>query len=1181
MSCQVNLITGPAGSGKTFNCISEIRSQLEISQFGKPIIFILPRQATFQAEQAVFNQKETKIGGSMRLHIVSFKRLSNLLLDILETAPENILNKEARIMVFQALLQENPDNLLLYKNHREDILLANDLEKILTKLRVFSKKTQYSPLESLESFLKTHTSPTDVNSRLFQKIHDIHFIYKKYFDWIRENEIRDDESAYEQVCGILEQWANEHPNEYLLEQIWLDGFTDISPQEIKMIEALTHVTKQMSLHFCLELPDSITTIEKALHYEGPSNFWKYTIPFFNKCCNLFKSLELNNICKVQIKRISNLNYPNRFTNTLPLAALERNWLRDKSNSISALNNDSSSESVALYSCTSARDEAILAAREIIRFIRAGNRYNDCCVLFRSMETYEQIFRRIFLRYKIPFFLDTPHNICHHPAVDFTIQTLHVFLKNWELPELMALLRTELANISLKEADNIENKLCRINYTGYSFWERRIWETWELGKNYTIKDLYFFQNIYQKAIETLLKLQKKLQITEENKQSLPIPNSKLVEVIRFLWEYFGLEEKLEEWSTSNLGNNNQLASLQIESGLSPQLHQTVWTNINEWLKNFHLAFNSKSYTLQKWIHIIEAGFKEMTVSAIPASLDQTLIGTFDRTRTPKVKLVILAGFNEGVFPYLSNPSVLFSENEAQLLASHLIEITENVNDAKNRENYLSYIAVTRSSQRLVITYSLLENSNEEVASRLYPSTYISELKKYLPPHTNSTSAFSSNQLSTPEFCLSKCEISGLNITRQLSHTPKELRQWLYNCHYPEISINTLLSTYHELITSPVDLFKNKKINLSVSKLESYSSCPFAFFAKYILKTHEPDKWGFSPNKLGNLIHNVLDKFHHKVCELNKTWPEALENQILTEQLEQDSLKEALEDTFGKIDSENFLIAGGETYKATTHLKVSAYLAMMKIFFSNYKFIPIATEFSFGFDGEPLWNIDLRPEFDFTISLKGRIDRLDGYLEKNDNTLWLNAIDYKSSKKDFNEESFKAGIQLQLICYLCVIRQKGFLDNLLKKFPQKTISSAKQVAPSGTFYVPLTIPTQTDKGISNSPHTGRFNKDLLRLYCKSSSTASSFKQFSVRITKNGSIHASDKTPISPEKLTTLCDTAEKTILLLARSILRGVFPVQPLQYASSSSCDYCPVQCICRFDSRLNKPLPPISTDQRFK
>ena len=230
---------------------------------------------------------------------------------------------------------------------------------------------------------------------------------------------------------------------------------------------------------------------------------------------------------------------------------------------------------------------------------------------------------------------------------------------------------------------------------------------------------------------------------------------------------------------------------------------------------------------------------------------------------------------------------------------------------------------------------------------------------------------------------------------------------------------------------------------------------------------------------------------------------------------------------------------------------------------------------------MWNIDLRPEFDFTISLKGRIDRLDGYLEKNDNTLWLNAIDYKSSKKDFNEESFKAGIQLQLICYLCVIRQKGFLDNLLKKFPQKTISSAKQVAPSGTFYVPLTIPTQTDKGISNSPHTGRFNKDLLRLYCKSSSTASSFKQFSVRINKNGSTHASDKTPISPEKLTTLCDTAEKTILLLARSILRGVFPVQPLQYASSSSCDYCPVQCICRFDSRLNKPLPPISTDQRFK
>ena len=60
-----------------------------------------------------------------------------------------------------------------------------------------------------------------------------------------------------------------------------------------------------------------------------------------------------------------------------------------------------------------------AAREILRHVRAGGRFRDVAVLARQLEPYQDVFRRVFTRYEIPFFLDRREPIAHHPLAELT------------------------------------------------------------------------------------------------------------------------------------------------------------------------------------------------------------------------------------------------------------------------------------------------------------------------------------------------------------------------------------------------------------------------------------------------------------------------------------------------------------------------------------------------------------------------------------------------------------------------------------------------------------------------------------------------------------------------------------------------------------------------------------------
>src|SRR5207247_7211116 len=97
----------------------------------------------------------------------------------------------------------------------------------------------------------------------------------------------------------------------------------------------------------------------------------------------------------------------------------------------------------LVTCTNPEAEAILAAREIRRFVRAGGRFREAAVLVRNLEGYHDALQRVFSRFEIPFFLDRRESVSHHPLAELTRSALRLVAFDWPQDVWFAAIKTGL------------------------------------------------------------------------------------------------------------------------------------------------------------------------------------------------------------------------------------------------------------------------------------------------------------------------------------------------------------------------------------------------------------------------------------------------------------------------------------------------------------------------------------------------------------------------------------------------------------------------------------------------------------------------------------------------------------------------------------------------------------------
>ena len=173
---RVKFLLGPAGRGKTFRCLAEVRAALRADPAGLPLVFLAPKQATFQIERQILSDPD--IGGYTRLHIFSFDRLARFALDRLGIAPPEILSTEGRVMVLRALLTRHEAELKLFRRSASRPGFALELSTVLAELQ----QHQFTA-----ATLRGLAQNKKLRPELHDKLLDLALLLDNYEQWLRKH----------------------------------------------------------------------------------------------------------------------------------------------------------------------------------------------------------------------------------------------------------------------------------------------------------------------------------------------------------------------------------------------------------------------------------------------------------------------------------------------------------------------------------------------------------------------------------------------------------------------------------------------------------------------------------------------------------------------------------------------------------------------------------------------------------------------------------------------------------------------------------------------------------------------------------------------------------------------------------------------------------------------------------
>ena len=316
--------------------------------------------------------------------------------------------------------------------------------------------------------------------------------------------------------------------------------------------------------------------------------------------------------------------------------------------------------------------------------------------------------------------------------------------------------------------------------------------------------------------------------------------------------------------------------------------------------------------------------------------------------------------------------------------------------------------------------------------------------------------------------------------------------------------------------------------SISSLERYIRCPYAYFLRYGLSLKEPMTIGFDNSYMGTLSHFILEIL---VNELGKDYTKACEETIehyISQEIQ------ALQEVFPNIQDRL------ASLQARIFTSITQTLQRLDESESHSHLKPWKQEEEFTFD--------IPVEQNIVLSLHGFIDRID-----TDGSLAC-ILDYKSSSKTLSETKVFAALQLQLLTYAIVIKRIYHKDIL------------------GAYYISLkneNIPQEAGKLSRRKPvtYTPIGKEDMQELRKKAHRMNGWSMHPSLEIIDDDATHITGIRMnkdglVTTSKLYNIDKLEEHFITMyqkIAKRILQGNFSCTP----SEDACLFCNYHEICRF------------------
>lgn len=1148
----VRFVLGRAGTGKTQACLSEIRGELRERLVGTPsLILLVPEQAALQMERLLL------AGGGLpglgRCEVLSFRRLAHRVLNAAGRALPMVLSPIGREMVLRDLLARNRAGLREFGG----VALRPGFVAELGRTIVELLQESVSP----ERLLGQAEACRAAGNPSADRLHDVGVMYQRYMQYLGSERV-DPEGVLD-----LARWHLDRAPWLRGCRMWVDGFAGFTGEQVRLLVELCRGAGHATITFLVD--PGRTAIAREGEPVDPIGLFARTE---RTACGLRDALLAAGI-ELEAPDVLTPALPPRFR-AIALSRLEAGLFgRD------AAAPDEAGDAVRFLAAPDRRAEARAVAAEIRRLARREGEpllYRDIAVIVRDLEPYHDLLSAALGEHGVPFFIDRRRPTSHHPLVEAVRALLRLRGANpGRAAAIPFLLKTGLMPLDDAAADLLENYQLMHGLDDVSAWTKGAWAhpvfDAEPGARSGVVEEEAIRRI-NAARHALVSALGDWWTGEAAGTCRELASGLVAALVRL-----GAPAALATWSAAAADAGDLDRS---------QEHAQVWTDLAELLDELVNALGNTAMTMSEFREVTEAGLADFSLGLVPPTLDQVLVSSIERSRHPPVRAAFVMGFSDGAFPHHHRGVELLDDAEREWLEGGGVKLGPGRRARLLDERMLAYIAVTRPSERLWVSYP----SADDEGRAMQPSPYLADCLRALGWEQNAVESLrAAAELPRVAEVSTAGELAaGLAVAlRGMAERPGEANEdgpaWL--AVYDEIRAGRFAEAENALralapagaailSAEAIRLLHGQTLATSVSRLEAFARCPFQHFARYELRLSPRREHEVGAQHFGRLYHAMLEEFVNVLTYNGENLADLTAQQI-ADRLGQiaDAAVKAIDEA-SPLDpaAKKILLARG-----SRDLAVSIRSQQAR---ARPGLAPRSTERSFGLDVPgALPAIELKTPKGRRVRLRGRIDRVDMVREPKRGETLAVVFDYKRSDKNrLRLDEAMHGLALQLLAYLLVLKDHG------------TSVASAGVRPVGAFYLPLVTgfqsvahPSEAKDALRPFMPRGLFDFDALPALEPDLKEGAS-ALFSARINKGGgSGRARHLDTASRPAFEQILEKVREKLGELADRIIDGEIRVAPAIYRDRLPCEQCEYRAVCRFEysSGLAVRLPMIERKDMLK
>lgn len=929
------------------------------------------------------------------------------------------------------------------------------------------------------------------------KLNEFKDIYLKLQDELKEKFVQSTDEMNEYINNLKTSESN-----ILNADIFIDNYNNFSNIEYELVRAI--LLNGNDVYITLD-------IDKEKHLNGTTYIYNTAYD------TLLKLKELCADCGISYSEIKLSREKN---NVKPDMA----FLSENIFGMDRAIYNKPVENVKLLLAANTYEEIKYVASDILRKTKQGYKYNQIAIYTNNIDRYNVFLKKICDLYNIPVYINETSKMTGNRFVVYLMTLLKLVCNGYtkSVDNILNLLKTGMLNISERNINMFENYLLEFGVKGYN-----LQHTFELNNGYNIDEI---NETRKNIIDTVNRLKQLLNGKKTSK-----------EITESIYNYLVDEDSISRYE-------NELKAIKQIDINEYNKQKQILSKLYEIMDNICLAY--ENIQVREYIELLEYGTKELDIDTVPAKLNQVEVIDINRSRGIEKDIGYIIGCYDSGLPSVQSEDSIFTDVELEKLKACGIDLKQTSDERNNMQLFNIYQCINKTRDKLVITVP----SSLTSGASLRPSSIIGEIKGIL--NINLESINKEEILNIEEIFMDF--LSKLGTIDE--NTPKDKLQEMYT----KLLVFQGLAKYREVLSykrQDVNLNEktlshiyNDKINSSVSRLEQFKRCPFAYYTKYILNLKERKEYVMSTLDTGSFMHEVIEKFSKFIVAKNIAWQDL----VLDENKKQIAIKKIDEIVDKLFDDEYSKYLFSARYVV---LKLKMKKAMQRTIFAiadsfnHSEFRPLGYEIKFE-KGELFAPIEVELEDGKTLLLRGKIDRIDS-LTIEDNT-YLRIVDYKSSEKNLKLNDIKSGISLQLMTYMCAM-----LEN-------KEKLNSKNVIPAALSYFTisnkiLSIPNyeKDDSKIAvmvkeKLKLRGIYINDieiLKRLDNNIQNPKESYLEVSPRTINNANKNLPQEVFIEE------CKNVRNILKDIGKEIVKGNVKIKPNKDVENV-CEYCSYASVCR-------------------